>query len=123
MDYSDFLKNNKEFIDWNESEGFIDFYSEVQAAQSVEGFYGAPDVVVFGTPEDDRVNSPSHYTAGTQEAIDIIEEAIEAAPSNSFGMLQAQVLKYMLRLWLKDNPAEDAKKAQWYLTRLIEKMS
>ena len=28
--------------------------------------------------KDDRVNSPSHYTAGSQEAIVTIEEAIEA---------------------------------------------
>ena len=41
-----------------------------------------------------RVNSPSHYTRGKQEAIDIIEEAIDAAPSPKEGMLQAQVLKY-----------------------------
>ena len=25
-------------------------------------------------------------------------------------MLQGQVLKYMLRIWLKDNPIEDARK-------------
>ena len=71
----------------------------------------------------DRVNSPSHYTAGTQEAIEIIEEAIDAAPSNKLGMLQAQVLKYLLRLWLKDNPAEDARKAQWYLNRLVDSLN
>ena len=29
----------------------------------------------------DAVNSPSHYTRGKQEAIDIIEEAIQDAPS------------------------------------------
>ena len=34
-------------------------------------------------------------------------------------MLLAQALKYLLRLWLKDNPEEDAKKARWYLNRLI----
>ena len=45
---------------------------------------------------EDRVNSPSHYTRGTQEAIDIIEEAIDEAPSNKLGMLQAQVLKYLV---------------------------
>ena len=122
MEYSDFLKNNKEFIDWNEAEGFIDFYSDTNFGRTTS-FGSAPDVLVFGNPTDDRVNSPSHYTAGSQEAIDIIEEAIEAAPSNTTGMLQAQILKYLLRLWLKDNPVEDAKKAQWYLTRLIEKMS
>jgi len=72
---------------------------------------------------DDRVNSPSHYTQGTQEAIEIIEEAIGDAPSVKAGMLQAQVLKYLLRLWYKDNPAEDAKKARWYLNRLIDSLS
>ena len=72
--------------------------------------------------KEDRVNSPSHYTSGSQEAIDIIEDAIKTAPSPETGMLQAQVLKYLLRLWLKDNPTEDAKKAQWYLKRLISKL-
>ena len=38
------------------------------------------------------------------------------------GMLQAQVLKYILRLWHKDNTVEDAKKANWYLERLISKL-
>ena len=71
---------------------------------------------------EDRVNSPSHYTRGTQEAIDIIEEAIDEAPSNKLGMLQAQVLKYLLRMWHKDNPAEDARKAQWYLNRLVDSL-
>ena len=69
--------------------------------------------------EDDRVNSPSHYTAGTQEAIDIIEEAIANAPTNKAALLQGQVLKYLLRVWLKDNPLEDLKKSRWYLERLI----
>ena len=73
--------------------------------------------------KEDRVNSPSHYTAGSQEAIVTIEEAIEHAPSVKSGMLQAQVLKYLLRLWLKDNPLEDAKKAQWYLNRLVDSLN
>ena len=76
-----------------------------------------------GSMSEDRVNSPSHYTQGTQEAIEIIEEAIDSAPSNKLGMLQAQVLKYLLRLWLKDNPAEDARKAQWYLNRLVDSLN
>ena len=76
------------------------------------------DTIVF----DDRVNSPSHYTYGNTEAIDVIEEAISEAPSVKAGMLQAQVLKYLLRLWHKDNPVEDAKKAEWYLKRLINSL-
>ena len=71
---------------------------------------------------DDRVNSPSHYTRGGREAIDTIEDAIQDAPNVTVGMLHAQVLKYLLRLWLKDNTLEDAKKAQWYLDRLISKL-
>ena len=72
---------------------------------------------------EDRVNSPSHYTAGSQEVIDIIEDAIRHAPSSVDGMLQAQVLKYILRLWHKDNTLEDARKARWYLDRLISKLA
>jgi len=104
-------------------DGEIDFSGyNFQAAQPVE-FLGSWSKDTISFELDDRVNSPSHYTAGTQEAIDIIEEAIDAAPSNKLGMLQAQVLKYLLRLWLKDNPAEDARKAQWYLNRLVDSLN
>ena len=72
--------------------------------------------------EVSRVNHPSHYTSGRQEAIDTIEDAIKDAPDPITGNLQATVLKYLLRLWLKDNPKEDAEKARWYLSRLIEKL-
>lgn len=67
----------------------------------------------------DLVNHPPHYTWGTTEVIDIIEEAIPHAPSVKLGYLQGQVLKYLLRMWLKGAPLEDAKKARWYLDRLI----
>ena len=69
---------------------------------------------------DDPVNHPAHYTKGSQEAIVTIEEAIHDAPSVEAGFLQGQVLKYLLRVWHKDNPKQDASKAQWYLDRLIE---
>lgn len=102
MDYIKFTKDFETFDDWNR----LNVFDKVWTGQ-----------------EDDRVNSPSHYTAGKQEVIDVIEDAIKTAPNTTQGMLQAQVLKYMLRLWLKDNPVEDARKAQWYLNRLIDKMS
>ena len=70
----------------------------------------------------DDVNNPAHYTNGSQEAIVTIEEAIEEAPSMKAGFLHGQVLKYLLRVWLKDNPLQDLKKAQWYLTRLIDSL-
>jgi hypothetical protein len=51
--------------------------------------------------------------------IDIIEDAVESAPSNQAAVMQANALKYLLRLWHKENPVQDAEKAQWYLNRLI----
>lgn len=68
------------------------------------------------------VNSPAHYTRGRVEAIEVIEDAIQDAPSVTEGMLQGQVLKYILRLWLKEKPLQDANKARWYLNRLISKL-
>ena len=70
----------------------------------------------------DPVNHPKHYLYGKFEVIDILEEAVALAPDPVKGSLQYQVLKYMLRLWGKENPLQDAKKAQWYLKRLIQNM-
>ena len=116
MDYEEFNKEYKKFEMWNEP----------------VNLFGGDDVISFGSAKnniqrtgfipDDRVNSPSHYTSGRMEAIDIIEDAISTAPTPGKGLLQAQVLKYILRLWLKDSPVEDAKKAEWYLRRLIDSL-
>ena len=92
-------------------------HSTNDAWMDLDNWIGKKDVI-----SGDRVNHPSHYTRGTQEAIDIIEDAIQDAPSPVEGMLQAQALKYLLRLWLKDDPKQDARKAAWYLERLIEKL-
>ena len=81
------------------------------------------DVIFHPFGQKDMVNSPAHYTRGKQEVIDIIEEAIQDAPAPKEGMLQAQALKYLLRLWLKDDPKQDAEKARWYLNRLIDSLS
>ena len=70
----------------------------------------------------DPVNHPEHYTAGRFEAIDVIEDAVQHAPNPILGALQWQPLKYLLRMWGKGNPAQDAAKAQWYLTRLLAKL-
>ena len=70
----------------------------------------------------DPVNSPSHYQYGRFEVIDILEEAVRLAPDPVKGSLQYQVLKYLLRIWNKENPLQDAQKSRWYLNRLIENM-
>ena len=71
----------------------------------------------------DMVNSPAHYTQGRVEAIEVIEDSISTAPTPMLGFLQGQVLKYMLRLWLKKNSKEDAEKARWYLNKLIDSLN
>ena len=71
----------------------------------------------------DLVNHPPHYTDGKYETIDVIEDAISSAPSDIVGgYLQGQALKYLLRMWLKGAPLQDARKAQWYINRLITQL-
>ena len=130
MDYENFKKefNRYNDHDWTEDDKryavpnlkdghhwlkIVEGYDKVGPVDNDGNFYH-PEA------QNDMVNSPAHYTRGTQEVIDIIEEAIQDAPDVKAGMLQAQVLKYLLRLWLKSNAPQDAEKAQWYLTRLIK---
>jgi hypothetical protein len=68
----------------------------------------------------DLVNAPPHYTQGRFETIDVIEDAVQHAPDPVSGFLQGQVLKYVSRAWLKDDPRQDLKKCMWYLMRLID---
>ena len=96
-----------------------DYYDSSLNLGSIKG-KTVNDIIYVG--RNDEVNSPAHYTRGSQEAIDVIEEAIQDAPSVKAGMLQAQALKYLLRIWLKENSKKDAEKARWYLNRLIESL-
>jgi hypothetical protein len=91
------------------------FYNQQTTANPVETtlLYDPRDVAFCS------VNSPKHYTAGQFESIDVIEDAVQFAPNAPQGALQWQVLKYILRMWHKGKSLEDAKKARWYLTRLI----
>ena len=107
-------KNNNDVIRFEEpEEGTRHVYKQV-------GWRWSDD---YGSHGNDMVNSPAHYTRGKTEVIEIIEDAIKDAPSVKDGMLQAQVLKYMLRLWLKSDCKEDAEKARWYLNRLIDSLN
>ena len=69
----------------------------------------------------DNVNGPDHYNSGDIECIDAIRAAMD---KDSFcGFLKGNVMKYLWRYKLKNNPIEDLKKAQWYLNKLIENLS
>lgn len=68
----------------------------------------------------DVVNHPPHYTQGGVECID----AIDAALGEDYRPYYiGQVMKYVWRAPLKGNTLEDLKKAQWYLNRLIDKLT
>lgn len=77
--------------------------------------------VLFGdspVEDNDPVNRPNHYTAGGIECIEAI--AASMTPTEYAGFLKGQVLKYVWRYRLKGKPAEDLKKARFYLDRLIQ---
>jgi hypothetical protein len=118
MDYdkfkSEYVKFTEDFGDIWESDSTPPFTFKNDGILGSSG----DDVIVFG--KKDPVNNPAHYTRGKSEAIDVIADAIGDAPTPYEGFLQGQVLKYMLRMWLKDNPTQDAEKAQWYLSKLID---
>jgi hypothetical protein len=121
MDYEKFRKEYDQYMEWGTPKDLF----KLDSAFMSNPLPGAAsnDVISFSDYKtSDAVNSPAHYTRGSQEAIDTIEEAIQDAPSVEAGMLQGQVLKYLLRLWLKSDSLEDAKKARWYLNRLISKL-
>lgn len=75
--------------------------------------------VPFVSVEDsDPVNRPSHYTASGIECIDAIKASMSTEAF--LGFLKGNVQKYMWRYEKKVAPVEDLKKAQWYLSKLIE---
>jgi hypothetical protein len=71
---------------------------------------------------NDPVNRPAHYTSGRYEAIEVIEDAVYPALDAVTAGCHWQALKYLLRLWFKGEPLQDARKARWYLDRLISKL-
>ena len=65
--------------------------------------------------KEDMVNHPPHYNKAGIETID----AIKAMTEGGFEYyLQGNIMKYLWRYRYK-NGAEDLKKAQWYLNKLI----
>jgi hypothetical protein len=62
----------------------------------------------------DPVDHPAHYTQGSIECI----EALESLGIGK-DFCRGNAMKYLWRLDAKDNPLQDARKALWYVTRLV----
>ena len=64
----------------------------------------------------DHINHPPHYTRGSVECIDVIEEL-------ELPYHLGNVLKYIWRAGHKNTDyMDDLRKAQWYLNRWIERL-
>lgn len=77
---------------------------------------GMTEAVYERFEKQDNIN-PNHYKQGGVECID----ALEAATVNLKGIeavCTANAIKYMWR-WKEKNGAEDLRKAQWYITKLL----
>jgi hypothetical protein len=70
---------------------------------------------------EDMVNSPSHYADSGIETIDYIVDVLGEWDAISY--CHGNVIKYTgSRLFKKGNPIQDAKKAIWYLNKMVELM-
>ena len=65
---------------------------------------------------DDAIN-PSHYKDGDIECIDAIKSSLGDVQFK--GYLKATIIKYLWR-YEKKNGVEDLRKAEWFLTKLIQ---
>jgi len=69
----------------------------------------------------DPVEKPEHYNQGSIETIDYIVDVL--GEYDSIHYCHGNVLKYLgSRMWSKNDPVEDAKKARWYLNKMIDLM-
>ena len=72
-----------------------------------------------------EITKPPHYTQGPIECLDAIDSMLTGDGDGSDGALdfyRAQVVKYLWRMPHKGSPLVDAKKADFYLHRLISNL-
>jgi len=64
--------------------------------------------------KNDTINHPKHYTFGTIEVIEVIEDW-------NLNFHLGNTVKYIARAEHKGRTVEDLKKARWYLDREIQR--
>lgn len=72
----------------------------------------------------DEIDKPEHYNSGLIQTFDYICDVMRSLhPKAPMWGCQWQCLKYLgTRLWGKGDPITNAKKARWYLNKMIEMM-
>lgn len=65
----------------------------------------------------DKINSPKHYTVGSIEVIDFLED-------QELNFHRATAVKYITRAGIKDpeTEIEDLQKALWYIDREVKRI-
>ncbi len=71
--------------------------------------------------QNDPVEHPSHYTSGSIETIDYINETL--GDEGLVYFYWGNALKYLSRAKLKNNCREDLLKACWYMNKIKEKLN
>lgn len=69
----------------------------------------------------EAVDHPSHYAGNGIECIEAIE-AMQPIGIPGADFCRGNTVKYLWRLGRKDESLQDARKAQWYLSRLIQSL-
>lgn len=93
-------------------------YADSEAAYELTADdYVRPQDAPVKSSNSDPVNSPSHYTTGTIEVINFIED-------KQLNYHRGNAVKYIIRSGIKDKDkeVEDLEKAIWYLRREIERL-
>lgn len=107
-----------EFI---ENNNFCNFYGiNLKNSHSIcENYYPSVQEIEVEDNENnnDPVNHPAHYTYGTIEVMDYIED-------KGFNFALGNAVKYISRAGRKDadKTIQDLEKASWYLNREIERL-
>ena len=70
--------------------------------------------------QDKNIINPDHYTGSNIECIDAIKAMLGHYGFISY--LQGNLMKYLWRSPAKGNQAQDLRKAEWFLNRLIEEI-
>jgi hypothetical protein len=69
--------------------------------------------------QPDNIKHPPHYTQGSIECIDAIEQVVAHYPPDMAYHVGC-ILKYLWRAPHKGTFVQDLKKAHWYLERALE---
>ena len=67
-----------------------------------------------------EITKAPHYTQGPIECLDAIASMLTGGSGGAIDFYRAQVVKYLWRMPHKRSPLVDAKKADFYLHRLID---